>query len=175
MEYVSILEVPPLKFVLLSILQTVTLFAAILLGLKLVGRRVFGESGPQDLVILVLIGEACNSGLSHQEAGYWGSVASVISILLLGLLCEKTKFIRLFLEGRPVFLYEGGSLDRNLMKKHMVDEADLEMAAREYGLASYHDFSTMVLEGDGALTGVVQPHALEILKNRSGVRTSSST
>jgi hypothetical protein len=38
----------------------------------------------------------------------------------------------------------------------MVDEADLELDAREYGLASYHDFSTIVLEGDGAVTGVVR-------------------
>ena len=126
-----------------------------LLGLKLVGRRVFGEQGPQDLVILILIAEACNSGLNHQGSGYWGSAASVVTILLLAWLCEKTKVIRHFLEGRPGFLYEGGTLDRTLMEKHMVDETDLELAAREYGLASYHDFNTIVLEGDGAVTGVV--------------------
>lgn len=57
MEYVGILDVPPLRFVLLSVVQTFTLFVAFLLGLKIVGRRVFGEKGPQDLVILVLIAE----------------------------------------------------------------------------------------------------------------------
>ena len=164
MEYLSIFDAPPLQFILLSILQTVTLFAIILLGLKIVGRRVFGENGPQDLVILVLIGEASNLGLSHQEAGYWGSVASVMCILLLGFLCEKVKFIRRFLEGRPIYLYERGALNKTLMEQHMVDEADLDLAAREYGLASYHDFSTMVLEGDGAVTGVVQPHVATIPK-----------
>ena len=39
----------------------------------------------------------------------------------------------------------------------MVDETDVEMAGREYGLASYLDFSTLVLEGNGAVTGVVHP------------------
>jgi uncharacterized membrane protein YcaP (DUF421 family) len=164
MEYLSMVDVPPFKFILLSILQTGTLFAGILLGLKLVGRRVFGEKGPQDLVILVLIGEASNLGLSHQEAGYWGSVSSVVCILLLGFLCERVTFIRRFLEGRPIFLYERETLNRTLMEQHMVDEADLDLAAREYGLASYHDFSTMVLEGDGAVTGVVRPHPLTIPK-----------
>lgn len=72
MEYVGILDVPPLRFVLLSIVQTFTLFVAVLLGLKVVGRRVFGEKGPQDLVILVLIAEAASSGLNHQGAGYIG-------------------------------------------------------------------------------------------------------
>jgi len=155
MGYISILDVPRAQFILLSILQTVTLFVLVLLGLKLVGRRVFGEKGPQDLVILVLIAEAASSGLNHQGAGYWGSAASVITILLLGWLFEKTKAIRQFIEGRPVFIYERGALDRTLMEKHMVDESDLELAARKYGLASYHDFTTIVLEGDGAVTGVV--------------------
>ena len=165
MDYVSIFDVPPLKFVFLSMLQTVTLFIVVLLGLKLVGRRVFGEQGPQDLVILILIAEACNSGLNHQQAGYWGSAASVITILFLGWLCERTKFIRQFLEGRPVFIYERGTLNKTLMEKHMVDEGDLELAAREYGLASYHDFSTIVLEGDGAVTGVVALHPLRMKKD----------
>ena len=155
MDYVSIFDVPQLKFILLSIFQTITLFVLVLLGLKLVGRRVFGEQGAQDLVILILIAEASSNGLNHQQAGYWGSAASVITILLLGWMCERTKFVRQFLEGRPLFIYERGALDRTLMEKHMVDESDLESAAREYGLASYHDFSTIVIEGNGAVTGVV--------------------
>jgi len=48
----------------------------------------------------------------------------------------------------------------------------LDLAAREYGLASYHDFSTMVLEGDGAVTGVVQAHALRIKKKVEGGRST---
>ena len=87
-----------------------------------------------------------------------------MTILLLGWLSEKTKVILQFIEGRPVFLYERGTLDRTLMEKHMVDETDLDSAAREYGLASYHDFTTIVLEGDGAVTGVVGPHALKMQK-----------
>jgi uncharacterized membrane protein YcaP (DUF421 family) len=73
----------------------------------------------------------------------------------LGWLSERSKFIRQFLEGRPVFICERGALDRTLMENHMVDESDLQSAAREYGLASYHDFSTIVIEGDGAVIGVV--------------------
>jgi uncharacterized membrane protein YcaP (DUF421 family) len=56
---------PPLKFILLSIFQTVTLFVLVLLELKLVGRRVFGEQGPQDLVILIFIAEVSSSLLKN--------------------------------------------------------------------------------------------------------------
>lgn len=47
MDYPSIFDMPPLMPVFVSILQTLTLFTLVLLGLKLVGRRVFGEQVPQ--------------------------------------------------------------------------------------------------------------------------------
>ena len=46
----------------------------------------------------------------------------------------------------------------------MVDETDLDSVAREYGLASYHNFTTIVREGDGGATGVVGPHAFRMQK-----------
>ena len=74
------------------------------------------------------------------------------------------KYIRRLLEGQPVLLYKDGIVDRKLMKKHMVDESDLEMTAREYGLASYRDFSAMMLEGDGKLSGIIKKDAGTVLK-----------
>lgn len=165
MEYVGILDVPPLRFVLLSICSNVHAlcrspawtqgcWTACVRRERPTGSR---DSRPHR--------RSCEFGVEPSGGGlYWGSAASVMTILLLGWLSEKTKVIRQFIEGRPVFLYERGTLDRTLMEKHMVDETDLDSAAREYGLASYHDFTTIVLEGDGAVTGVVGPHALKMQK-----------
>lgn len=154
MQYVGIFQAPPLDAILLSMLQTATLFTLVLLGLKLVGRRVFGEQSPQDLVILVLIAEACDLGLSDERAGYWGTVASVLTILLLGWTCEKVAVLRRLLESHPVVLFENGKLHRKMMQKHYVDCEDLDLAAREHGLSSHKEFARIVLEGDGKITGV---------------------
>lgn len=154
MDYISIFSAPPLGAIGLSVLQTATIFILVLLGLKLVGRRVFAEKGPQDLVILVLIAEACDLGLSDERAGYWGTVASVLTILFLGWLCERVPSLRKLLESDPVLLYESGHLYRARLRKFMVDEKDMEMMAREQGYASYREFKAVYLEGDGKLTGV---------------------
>jgi len=161
MEYIGIFDVPPLAPVLLSVVQAVTLFVLVILGLKVVGRRVFGEQSPQDLILLLLIAEACDLGLSDERAGYWGTVASVLTILFLGWLSEKIPFIRKLIDCEPTPLYYDGKLDLRAMKKNMIDEDDLNVTAREYGLGSYREFSCIMLEGDGKLTGVtpqVYPH-----------------
>ena len=153
MEYISIFDFPPWKAVGVSVFQSVILFSLILLGLRLAGRRVFAERSPQDLVIIVLVGEACNQGLADQSAGYWGSLASVITLIILGALTERIVLLRHMLNEPPIRLYENGELDQDAMKKCLLDESDLNEAARQRGLTSYEEFETIILEGDGRISG----------------------
>lgn len=157
MDYVSILDRPPLEAVALSVLQTAVVFSFVLLGLKVVGRRVFAEQSPQDLILLLIIAETCNLGLTPQDAGFWGSVASITTILFLGWLCDRLAFLRKAIDGMPVVVFSNGRLDKKVMKKFMIDESDLALAARSYGLETFRQFRIIMLEGDGKITGVVDP------------------
>lgn len=153
LEYSSIFDIPPWSAIGLSVLQTLSLYCIILLGLKLAGRRVFAERSPQDLVTIVLVAEACNQGLADQDAGYWGAFASVITIIILGVLTEKVPAIRHILNQSPVVIYDGETLDRRAMKKHSLGEDDLNEAARKQGFDSYRKFARILLEGDGRISG----------------------
>lgn len=84
MDYTAITDIPDVQAIWLSMAQTFCIFILILGGLKLVGRRVFAEQTPQDLIILLLIAESCDLGLTHEDAGFWGTVASVLTILFMG-------------------------------------------------------------------------------------------
>ena len=84
MSQVNIFSLPAWNLQILSVVQTATIYCFILLGLKIVGRRVFAQRGPQDLVIIVLVAEASNLGLTPEEAGYWRSICSVATLLVLG-------------------------------------------------------------------------------------------
>jgi uncharacterized membrane protein YcaP (DUF421 family) len=157
MQYADLFTLPPWEPVALSILQTVIIFCLVIGGLQIVGRRVFAQRGPQDLVIIVLVAEACDLGLTHEDAGFWGSVSSVITLLMLGYLTEKIPFLRHLLNEKPVILYQNGRLRREEMAKHMVGEDDLNEVARREGFVSYKNFETMILEGDGEISAI-RPH-----------------
>lgn len=154
MDYVSILDKPPMDAIGLAVLQTAVIFVFVLAGLKAVGRRVFGEQSPQDLILLLVIAEACDIGLTPEDAGFWGTMASITTILFLGWLCDRLGFIRKAIDGEPVVIYSGGRLDRKVMKKFMIDESDLDLAARCYGIEDYRQFRLIIIEGDGKITGV---------------------
>lgn len=118
------------------------------------GAGSFAEQSPQDLVVLVLIAEACDLGLSDEKAGYWGTIASVITILVLGWLCERIPSLRKFFGGSAVLLFKDGKLYHGRLEKFMVNQEDLDVMAREHGKSSYKDFKEIYVEGDGKLTGV---------------------
>ncbi|HEY9685788.1 MAG TPA: YetF domain-containing protein [Coleofasciculaceae cyanobacterium] len=123
--------------------------------------------GPQDLIILLLIAESCDLGLANEKAGYWGTIASVLTILVMGGIIERVPFIRKWLDGPTVVLCKDGQPDRKQMRKCLVDEDDLEKVAREYGMESYRDFNIIVLEGDGSLTGIVKPEFRRLQKQEA--------
>lgn len=154
MNYTDIFHFPSWEVLALSIFQTATIFCLILIGLQVVGRRVFAQRGPQDLIIIVLVAEACDLGLTHEDAGYWGTIASVLTLFVLGYMTERIPFLRHILNEKPIMLYEDGKLNRQAMKRHMVDIEDLEEVAREEGYASYKEFDFMMLEGNGQISAV---------------------
>lgn len=154
MDYVSILDKPPLDAIGLSILQTAVIFVFVLAGLKAVGRRVFGEQSPQDLILLLVIAEACDIGLTPEQAGFWGTMASITTILFLGWLCDRIGFIRKAVDGEPIVIFSNGRLNRKAMRAQKVDESDLQVAAHTYGLDDFRKFHVIILEGDGKITGV---------------------
>lgn len=156
MEYIDIFHFPPWSSIGTSILQTTVLFCLILAGLRLVGRRVFAQKGPQDLITIVLVAEACNIGLADENAGFWGTVASVMTIFILGYLTEKITPLRHILNEKPIILYQDGRLNQDLMKCHMIGEEDLDETAREQGFASYKNFNEIILESGGQISGVYQ-------------------
>lgn len=53
MQYSTIFTFPPWEHIGLAVLQTATIFWLVLVGLHVVGRRVFAQRGPQDLILIV--------------------------------------------------------------------------------------------------------------------------
>ena len=154
MNYSDVFSFPGWETIGISILQTSSLFCGILVGLRLIGRRIFAERGPQDLITIVLMSEACGQGLAHQDAGFWGAFASVATIFLLGWMTDRVPFLRKWFQDKPLPLYAEGRLRRDAMRRNMISESDLNETARERGLASYRDFTAIVLENDGHITGI---------------------
>jgi len=155
-KYITIFDMPNWHVIGISMIQAVVLYLLVLTGLKLAGRRMFAEMNAQDFVVLLLVSDAANLGLTHNDGGFWSSVFSVIAVIAVGSVLEYVPVLHNLVEGKTVVLCMQGRLDEKKMREYHISVDDLDATARQYGLASHKDFVKVILEADGSLTGVVR-------------------
>lgn len=153
--YVTIFSPIPWEQVGISFVQAFAIYWIVLLGMKLVGRRTFAEMGPQEVILLLIISEATDLGVTHGDAGFWGSVASILALLLTVFIVDKVPFTETLLQGKAVVLMDNGTYHQALLRKHRIQMDDLEAVGRRYGVP-LQAFECLVLEGDGTISGIIK-------------------
>ena len=131
-------------------------FFFVLLLTRVVGRRELSSLEPFDLILLVMIGDLVQQGITQNDFSVTGLVlaAGTIAVLTVVVSYSSFKFPRLrpVLDGEPVIVLEKGEpIERNLARNRItVDE--LRAAARHEGYASLAEVEWGVLETSGRIS-----------------------
>jgi uncharacterized membrane protein YcaP (DUF421 family) len=135
-------------------------FFFVLFLTRVVGRRELSSLEPFDLILLVMIGDLVQQGITQNDFSVTGMVLVGGTIGLLTVLVSYTSFkfprLRPALEGEPVIVVEDGKpIDRNLARNRITHE-ELAAAARHEGLASLADVRWAVLETSGRINFIAR-------------------
>lgn len=156
MDYSSIFDPVPWPAVISSAAQAVVIYWVTILCIKLIGIHITGQSGPQYLAFLLLFTTGMSSGLTNQQAGFWGSIATALSLTATIMIVSRIPGLGKWIHGTPVTLFEKGKMDHSSLKRTLVDQQELDKVAHEYGLPSHEAFERVILENDGRLTAVLK-------------------
>lgn len=134
----------------------VIIYLAVLLLLRLTGKRQVGQFTPFDLVLLLLISEAVSNSLSGDDDSITGAVISVTTMLVLNqvlgwITTRSVRFERL-IEGRPQFLIESGHVQYDVLKRESLSKNDLLAAIRREGCFTPDEVEYAVLETSGRIS-----------------------
>ncbi len=137
-------------------LRTAVIYAVVLLGMRLSGKREVGQMTPFDLTLLLLISNAVQNAMTGPDTSLLGGVVAASTLLLLNYLIAEVsggnRRFRKFVEGQPsLLIHDGQIITAHLAKEH-VSMDELQRALREHGIASYHDVALAVLEVDGSIS-----------------------
>jgi uncharacterized membrane protein YcaP (DUF421 family) len=134
---------------------TVTFFFVFLLT-RIVGRRELSTLEPFDLILLVVIGDLVQQGITQSDysvTGIW-LAAGTIAILTVCVSYLGFRFRRLrpLLEGEPLVLIENGKLlDQNLRRERLtVDEVAAKARLQQIG--SLEEVQWAILERNGDIS-----------------------
>ncbi len=138
------------------VLRTAIIYAAVLVGLRLTGKREVGQMTPFDLVLLILIANAVQNAMTGPDNSVTGGLVAAGTLLLLNYILSKVVFrnrhLRRMVEGTPTILVKDGLLIlRNLEYEHITQD-ELGQALREHGVPTPEDVGLAVLEIDGSIS-----------------------
>ena len=138
------------------VFRAITLFLFVWLVTRAVGRRELSTLEPFDLILLIVLGDLIQQGVTQNDFSVTGAllVGSTIALMTVGISYTSFRFPRLrpALDGEPVIVVEDGEpIDRNLRRNRITLE-ELAAAARADGIASLESVRWAVLETNGKIS-----------------------
>jgi uncharacterized membrane protein YcaP (DUF421 family) len=141
-------------------IRTAVVYAFLLLGLRLAGKRELSQLNPFDLVVLLLLSNTVQNAIIGNDNSLVGGIAGATFLLLINAIVVRVLFHYGKLdriEGKPDSLIHKGRLIRKHLERELITVAELEAAARRQGIESLAHVNECRLETGGALT-FVQRH-----------------
>ena len=140
------------------VLRSVFVFFLILLITRAVGRRELSSMEPFDLILLVVIGDLVQQGVTQSDYSLTGATTVIVTMAVLVVATAYLSFrfrrLRPLLEGEPTLLIaDGRVLERNLRRERMTLD-ELRAEARQHSIGSLSDVRFAVLETNGRLSFV---------------------
>src|SRR6185312_16191718 len=138
------------------VFRTAFVFLLIFGVTRAVGRRELSSMEPFDMILLVVIGDLVQQGVTQSDYSLTGATTVIATLALLTVFTASLSFrvrrLRPLLEGEPVVIVaDGDVLVRNLRRQRMTVE-EVEAEARQQQIASLDDVRFAVLETNGRIS-----------------------
>ena len=138
------------------VIRAAAVFFFVFLVTRVVGRRQLSELEPFDFILLVVVGDLVQQGVTQSDESVTGALIVIATIALLSVLVSWLSFrwrpVRLVTEGDPLVLVQDGRVvERNLRRERITVE-DLEEEARKAQIDSLADLRWAILERDGHIS-----------------------
>jgi uncharacterized membrane protein YcaP (DUF421 family) len=138
-------------------IRAFVLFFFVFFITRIVGRRELSSLEPFDLILLMVISDAIQQGLTQSDYSVTGALIAVATIAILQVGVSYTRFrfprLRPVLEGQPLVLVEAGKpIERNLKRERITLDEIMEGAREQAQIATLDEIQWAVLETSGNLS-----------------------
>jgi uncharacterized membrane protein YcaP (DUF421 family) len=138
------------------VLRALAVYLIVLLFTRVLGKRELSSLQPFDLILLVVIGDLIQQGVTQNDLSVTG-IAIVLSTIgiaqvLVSYLSFRFRRMRPILQGEPVVLVENGHVIERNMRRERVTKDDLAEEARLNEIDSLEAIKWAVLETTGEIS-----------------------
>ena len=137
-------------------LRGIALYCFLYLLTRVIGRRELSSLEPFDLILLIILGDAVQQGLTQDDYSVTGAMIAIGAIATMQVFTSYLSFrfprMRPVLDGAPIIIVEEGKpIEANLKRERLTIE-ELMSEARTQQIESLDDIKWAVLETSGKIS-----------------------
>jgi uncharacterized membrane protein YcaP (DUF421 family) len=138
------------------VIRATVVFFFVFLVTRVVGRRELSQLEPFDLILLVVVGDLVQQGVTQSDESVTGALIVIATITVLSIAVSWVSFrsrrVRVITEGEPIVLVQDGHpIERNMRRERITLE-DIQEEARQVQIASVADLRWAILEDGGRIS-----------------------
>jgi uncharacterized membrane protein YcaP (DUF421 family) len=138
------------------VLRASVTFAALYLLLRLLGKREIGQLTPFELVVIVVMGDLVQQGVTHNDFSLTGSILAIATFAFWALVMSWATYLsprlETLLDGRPQVIIQDGELIEANLRRDRITRGEVEAEMRLAGIARVRDVAWAILETQGKIS-----------------------
>jgi uncharacterized membrane protein YcaP (DUF421 family) len=137
-------------------LRAIALYAFVILVMRIIGRRELSSMSPFDLVLLIILGDAIQQGLTQDDYSVTGAIIAVATIATLQVGTSYVSFrserARRVLEGLPIVVVDHGELVAENLKRERMTADEVAEEMRQQQISSLDEVDWAIVEANGSVS-----------------------
>jgi len=149
MQDLFVLNVPVME----KILRPILVYLAMVVLLRVFGKRELAQLNPFDLVVLLSVSNTVQNAIIGEDNTLTGGLIGAVSLFAMNYVVVRFLFrhrrLDQMLEGSPTQLVFGGQVLREGLSKELLTESELAAVAHRQGFDNLSEIESCVLEPGG--------------------------
>jgi len=138
------------------VLRAVFLYAFVVFVMRVIGRRELSSMTPFDLILLIVLGDAIQQGLTQDDYSLTGAVLAVATIATLQVFTSYLSYrsgkARKVLEGQPLVVVEHGEIVQENVKRERMTADEIAEEMRQQQISSLDEVDWAIVESNGSIS-----------------------
>jgi uncharacterized membrane protein YcaP (DUF421 family) len=138
------------------VIRGTAMYVFLFLIFRVVVRRRVGSVGMADILVLVIIADAAQNGMSGEYRSVTEGAILVATIIAWNVLADwatyKSEFMQKLLEPPPLLLIHNGRLLHRHLRMEFLSESELLSKLREHGVTDFREVQKAFMESDGQIS-----------------------
>jgi uncharacterized membrane protein YcaP (DUF421 family) len=138
------------------VMRAAAMFALLYVLLRVMGKRELGQMTPFELVVLIVMGDLIQQGVTHNDFSLTGAALAITTFAFLALLLSWITYLfpraKRMLEGEPRVIVRDGLVIKENLHRDRIDVSEIESEMRLAGIASLDQVAWAILEPQGKIS-----------------------